>query len=146
MGFKVRGLARCFDMQNEWFDQLSLLKDSVSDDKVFLKMVVDCFESCEFCLKFKKPFSRPVIRFPLSNRPNRFVIMDLKEVEKGKAWNNNFIEKHNCLFDQKKEKIVSSVSNSSVMTGLFWSTWYISWQSVMAENSQMMYYVKWSKN
>ena len=85
MGFKVRGLARCFDMQNEWFDQLSLLKDSVSDDKGFLKMVVDCFESCEFCLKFKKPFSRPVIRFPLSNRPNRFVIMDLKEVEKVKA-------------------------------------------------------------
>lgn len=85
MGFKVRGLARCFDMQNKWFDQLSLLKDSVSDGKGFLKMVVDCFESCEFCLKFKKPFSRLVNRFPLSNRPNRFVIMDLKEVEKGKA-------------------------------------------------------------
>ena len=43
-------------------DQLvKLLNDSGCDDQVFLKMIVDC-DSCKFRLKFKKPFSRQVIK------------------------------------------------------------------------------------
>ena len=54
-----------------------LLKDSGCEDKGFLKIVVDCCENCEFCLKFKKPFSRPVVGFPVSDEFNEYVSMDL---------------------------------------------------------------------
>ena len=60
-----------------------LLKDSGCEDKRFLKIVVDCCENCEFCLKFKKPFSRPVVGFPVSDKFNEYVSMDLKEIKKG---------------------------------------------------------------
>ena len=60
---------------------VELLKDSGCDDKKFLKMIVDCCDNCEFCLKFKKPFSRPVVSFPVSDRFNEYVHMDLKEIK-----------------------------------------------------------------
>ena len=68
-------------------DQLvKLLRDSGCDDKTFLKMIVDCYDNREFCLKFKKSFSTPVVSFPVSDRFNEYVSMDLKEVKKGKVW------------------------------------------------------------
>ena len=95
--------------------------------KGFFKMIVDCYDNCEFCLKFKKPFSWPVVRFPVSDRFNEFVSMDLKKVEKKDSvdtsldWCSHKI--HSCLFDLKKEKRVSSASYISDMGGLFWSNW-----------------------
>ena len=62
------------------------MKDSGCDDKKFLKIIVDCCDNCEFSLKFKKPFSRPVVSFPVSDRFKKYVSMDLKEVEKGMVW------------------------------------------------------------
>ena len=44
---------------------VKLLKDSGCDGKEFLKMIVGCCDNCEFCSKFKKPFSRLVVRFPV---------------------------------------------------------------------------------
>ena len=49
-------------------------------------MTVDYCDKCEFCLKFKKPFSRPAVSFLVPDRFNEYVSMDLKEVEKGKVW------------------------------------------------------------
>ena len=50
-------------------DQLvKFLKDSCCDDKKFLKMIVDCCDNCKFCLKFKKPFPRLSVRFPVLDR------------------------------------------------------------------------------
>ena len=49
-------------------------------------MIVDCCDNCEFGLKFKKHFSKPVVRFPVLHRFNEYVSMDLKEVQKGNVW------------------------------------------------------------
>ena len=65
---------------------VKLFKYSGCDDKTFLKMKVDCCDNCEFCLKFKKPFSRPVVSFPVLDRFNKYFSIDLKEAEKGKVW------------------------------------------------------------
>ena len=51
-----------------------------------MKIVVDCCENWEFCLKFKKPFSRPVVWFPVYDKFNEYMSMDLKEIKKGKLW------------------------------------------------------------
>ena len=49
-------------------DQLAkLLKDSGCDDEKVLKMIVDCCDNCEFCLRFKKLFSKPAVSFPVSD-------------------------------------------------------------------------------
>ena len=105
---------------------VKLLKDSGSDGKQFLKMIVDCCDNFEFCLKFKKPFSRPVVSFPLSDRFNEYFSMDLKEVKKGKVWILHLIDAATryttaCLIRRKKR--VNSVSYISDMGCLFWSTW-----------------------
>ena len=44
----------------------------------------------DFVQKFKKPFSRPVVRFPVSDRFNEYVSMDLKEVEKREGVDTSF--------------------------------------------------------
>ena len=95
------------------------MKDSGCDGKTFLKMIVD-YDNCEFCLKFKKPFSRPVVSFPMSDRFNEYVSMDLKEVEKGKVWILHLIDAAArytaaCLMRIK----VNSVSYISDMGCLF---------------------------
>ena len=48
-------------------------------------MIVDYCDNCEFCLKFKKPFSRPIFRFPVLDRLNEYGSIKLKEVGKGKV-------------------------------------------------------------
>ena len=88
-----------------------LLKDSGCEDKGFLKIVVDCCENFEFCLKFKKPFSRPVVGFPVSDKFNEYVSMDLKEIKKGKLWILHLIDAATrytaaCLINRKKKELV----------------------------------------
>ena len=88
-----------------------LLKDSGCEDKGFLKIVVDCCENCEFCLKFKKPFSRPVVGFLVSDKFNEYVSMDLKEIKKGKLWILHLIDAATrytaaCLISRKKKELV----------------------------------------
>ena len=61
-----------------------LLKNADVKDSEFLKLVESCCESCEFCRKYKKPFNRPVVGFPVADRFNQVGCMDLKEIEKGK--------------------------------------------------------------
>ena len=84
-----------------------MLTDSGCDDKKFLNMIVDCCDDCEFCLKFKEPFSRPVVSFPVSGRFNEYVNMDLNEGEKGKVWILHLIDAATrytaaCLITRKK--------------------------------------------
>jgi len=63
-----------------------LLKSSGCEDSEFLKLIEECVESCEFCRKYKKPFLKPVVGFPLAYDFNQLVCMDLKELTKGKIW------------------------------------------------------------
>ena len=69
-----------------------LLKNAEVNDHEFLKLVKSCCDSCEFCRKYKKPFSRPVVGFPVAEKFNHVVCMDLKEVEKGKTWIMHMID------------------------------------------------------
>ena len=67
-------------------------------------MIVDCCDNCQLCLK---PFSRPAVSFPVSDRFNDYVSMDLKEVEKGKVWILHLIDAATrytaaCLITRKK--------------------------------------------
>ena len=113
----------CHASKDRW---VKLLKDSGCDDKKFLKMIVDCCDDCEFCLKFKEPFSRPVVSFPVSGRFNEYVNMDLNEVEKGKVWILHLIDaatRYTAADLIRRKKWVSSVPYISDMGGLFWSTW-----------------------
>ena len=58
--------------------------------------------------KIRKPFSRPVVRFSVSDRFNRYVSMDLNEVEKGMVWILHLIDAaaryaDACLVRRKKK-------------------------------------------
>ena len=61
-----------------------LLKNAGCKDNEFMKCVENCCENCEFCRKYKKTYSRPVVGFPVAEHFNQVVCIDLKEVEKGK--------------------------------------------------------------
>ena len=74
-------------------------------------MIEECCDSCEFCLKYKKPFSRLIVSLPLSDRFNQCVCMDLKEIEKGKLWILHLIDAATrytagCLIKTKKKEMV----------------------------------------
>ena len=88
-------------------------------------MIIDCCDNCEFCLKFKKPFLRSVFRFPVLDKFNEYISMDLKEVEKEKVWILHLIDavKRYTAAYLLEERKKSSVSYISDMSGLFWSTW-----------------------
>ena len=103
---------------------VKLLKDSGCDDKKFLKMIVDYCDNCKFCSEFKKPFSIPVVRFPVSDRFNEYVSMNLKEAQKGKLWILHLIDTATsytaaCLIRTKK-RVVCHILD---MGCLLWSTW-----------------------
>jgi len=88
-----------------------LLKNSGCTDDEFLKLVEECVQMCEFCRKYKKPFLKPVVGFPVAEVFNHVVCMDLKEVEKGKLWFLHLIDgatKYTAaaLIESKKKEIV----------------------------------------
>ena len=128
-------------------DQLvKLLKDSGIDSKGVLKMIVDCCDNCEFGLKFKKHFSKPVFRFPVLPRFNEYVSMDLKEVEKGNVWILYLIDASTryaaaCWIRRKK-------SSSVIYFRCRWIIYehLVNFIAIVAENLQMMYSVKWTKS
>ena len=59
-----------------------LLRDAGKCDKDLLRAVEDISQSCETCLKYKRPHSRPVVAMPLATSFNETVSADLKK------WNN----------------------------------------------------------
>ena len=65
---------------------LRLLKSSGCEDEDFLRCVADCCDQCVLCQKYRKPRLRPVVGFPMSDRFNQVVSMDLKECKHHKSW------------------------------------------------------------
>ena len=125
---------------------VKLLKDSGCDSKGVLKMIVDCCDNCEFGLKFKNHFSKPVVRFPVLHRFNEYVSMDLKEVEKGNVWILYLIDASTrytaaCWIKRKK-------SSTVIYFRCRWIIYehLVNFIAIVAENLQMMYSVKWTKN
>ena len=105
----------------DWLVKLS--KDSGCDYKKVLKMIVDCCDNCEFYSKFKKPFLRPVVRFPVLDRFNEYVSMDLKEIEKGKVWIPDAATRYTAACLIRRKKRFNCVLYISDMGCLFWNTW-----------------------
>ena len=74
-------------------------------------MINECCQGCEFCRKYKKPFLKPVVGFPVAEKFNQVVCMDLKEIRKGNLWFLHMVDGATrytvaCLIDSKKKEVV----------------------------------------
>ena len=58
---------------------VDLIKTAGIPDKNLLDMVKDLDISCEACMRYKRPSSRPVVGFSLIHDFNETVAMDLKQ-------------------------------------------------------------------
>ena len=58
---------------------IDLIKTAGISDKDLLDMVKDLDKSCEICMRYKRPSSRPVVGFSLAHNSNETVAMDLKQ-------------------------------------------------------------------
>ena len=66
---------------------LKLVKESrCGSDKEFIEAIEECCDTCELCLKYRRPPLGPVVGLRLADRFNEVVAIDLKEIEKGKEW------------------------------------------------------------
>ena len=63
---------------------LNLLKNANCTDKEFLNIIESCTDSCKFCRKYKKAFSKPIVGVPVADKFNSVVCMDLKEFKNTK--------------------------------------------------------------
>ena len=90
---------------------LKLLRNGGCDDKEFLDVVKDVCENCEFCLKYRKPKSRPIVSLPKGQRFNDMLCLDLKEIINNKLWILHLIDSTTrytaaCLVEKKKKELV----------------------------------------
>lgn len=125
-------------------DQLiKLLKDSGCADKAFLRMIVDCCDNCKFCLKFKEPLSKSVVRFPVLDRFSKYVSVDLKKIDKEKAWILHLTDAAkkytaSCFIIRKKKELIVCC---------IFQIWrilehFLNFIAIVAENLQVMYSMK----
>ena len=90
---------------------IRLLKNGGCDDTEFLNIITECCEKCQFCQKYKKPKLKPVVGLPKSENFNEVVVMDLKEVKKGKIWILHLIDSFSrytatSLIESKRKEVV----------------------------------------
>ena len=90
---------------------IKLLKSSGCDIPDFSKAIEKVCDSCDFCRKYKKPFPKPIVRLPTTDKFNNTVCMDLKELEKGKVWILHMVDVATrytaaCIIDSKKKDVV----------------------------------------
>ena len=90
---------------------IRLLKNGGCDDTEFLNIITEFCEKCQFCQKYKKPKLKPVVGLPKSDYFNEVVVMDLKEVKKGKIWILHLIDSFSrytatALIESKQKEIV----------------------------------------
>ena len=57
-----------------------LVKDAGVKDEDFLKMLEEFPSTCDICLRFKRVIPKPIVGFPLANKFNDTVAMDIKEI------------------------------------------------------------------
>ena len=81
---------------------IDLVKSAGISDNEFLDLSKNFYESCEICIHYKKPKSRPVVGLSLAHDINNTVAMDLKSFRNGYILHLNKIK---CLSkDLFKEK------------------------------------------
>ena len=81
------------------------------NDKMFLNMIEKCCDSCEICMKLRRPPLRPVVGLPMANRFNDVVCMDLKEHIHNKSWILHIIDSATkysaaCLISSKQQDVI----------------------------------------
>ena len=90
---------------------IRLLENGGCNDKEFFDVIKDVCETCEFCLKYRKPKPRSVVFFPKGQRFNDNVCLDLKEVVNNKLWILHLVDCATrytvaCLIDTKRKDLV----------------------------------------
>ena len=90
---------------------IRLIKNGGCNDREFLDLVKTACETCEFCMKYRKPKLRPIVALPKGESFNEKVCMDLKEVVKSKLWILHLVDSTTrytaaCLIDTKKKEVV----------------------------------------
>ena len=75
----------------------TLLEDAGVYDNDCQKVLDKLQETCDVCLKFKRTPSRPVVSIPLATNFNEVMVMDLKELVKGKIWFLHLIDAATCF-------------------------------------------------
>ena len=58
-----------------------LVRDSGIQDQEFLSILESITSGCDICRKYKRAQPRPVVGFPLAEKFNQFVSLDLKEIK-----------------------------------------------------------------
>ena len=93
-----------------------LVKDSEDfNDKGFLKIIEECCDVCELCMKHKRAPLRPVVGMPLAEKFNQVVCMDLKEHVHNESWILHMIDSATrysaaCLvFSKKQDEIIRNI-------------------------------------
>ena len=76
-----------------------------------MKCIEDCCDKCELCQKYRRPPLRPVVSFPMSDRFNQVVAMDLKEFKHNKIWILHLIDcatrySAACLITTKRKEVI----------------------------------------
>ena len=90
---------------------IRLLKNGGCSDKEFIDAIEECCNNCQFCQKYKQAKPKPIVGLPKSEQFNEVVVMDLKEVQKGKLWILHLIDSHTryiatSLIKSKRKEIV----------------------------------------
>ena len=91
---------------------VKLIKSSaIPDDKEFLKCIEECCDTCETCVKYKRPFHRPIVCLPLADRFNQVFCMDLKEFQHHQSWIFHLIDAASrysvaCIINSKKKELI----------------------------------------
>ena len=93
---------------------VKLMKDAGNDDEQLINEVQGIEENCEICKRFKKTPVRPVVTFPLANRFNETIQLDLKTYIKDKVYFLHIIDHKTRLsaaaviYSKKKEVIIEA--------------------------------------
>ena len=94
---------------------IRLMKTGGCNDKEFIKAIVKCCDTCEFCQRYRKPKPRPIVGLPKATRFNEFVELDLKEMEKGKQWILHLVDTAtgytaaSMIYAKKKDIVVDKI-------------------------------------
>ena len=93
-----------------------LVRDSVDFcDGEFLKIIEECCDLCDVCLKFKRAPLRPVVGLPLADKFNQVVCMDLKEFVHNESWILHLIDSATrysaarLIYSKKQDVIVQNI-------------------------------------
>ena len=113
---------------------LSFVKNSRGfRDKDFLKCIEECTDNCQICLEFKRPKLRPIVAFPLGNKFNDVVCLDLKEIVHNKSYILHLID---STTRYSAAKVIYSKNQNEIIQAVFsiWIAYFGSPRMFLTDN------------